>query len=263
MDSYLIIVLPLIFLSWAFYRDLTKTKIKPKTKKNINYYTNNFFDNWKVSKKRPFKEALIIHLKNYDQDRNVKAIIFERMQFPKNVEKEFRFDQPNKYWSDINTALEDPNFLGKVTVYEAYIFFLKVAKDNIKYFKKYDKKDFKLNQENKNELFALYQMTLVYLAGELHSNKEFRENAKIKDNEISKKVNLFKYIKLKSRLGKRFGAFTRFSNQGFSPDEARMKVDALYPANNDDYLCERDLIKLDKSWLGLILLIFIAWYLNN
>ena len=62
------------------------------SKKNKNYHTNNFFYNWQVSKKRPFKEALIIHLKNYDQDRNVKAVIFERSQFPKNVEKEFKFD---------------------------------------------------------------------------------------------------------------------------------------------------------------------------
>jgi len=42
-----------------------------------------------------------------------------------------------------------------------------------------------------------------------------------------------------------------------------MKVNTLYPVINDDYLCERDLIKLDKSWLGLVILIFVAWYFNN
>ena len=93
--------------------------------------------------------------------------------------------------------------------------------------------------------------------------QEFRENAKIKDSEIAKKVNPFKYISLKYRLSKRFGAFKRFSDQGFSPDEARIKVDKLYPMINDDYLCERDLITVDKSWLGLIVLIFVAWYFNN
>ncbi len=232
-------------------------------KKDKNYHPNNFFNNWDNLKTFPFRDTLITHLKRYDQDRNVKAIIYERMQFPANVEKEFRFDQPNKYWSDINTAFEDPDFLGRVTVYEAFNFFLRVAKNRVKYFKKYDEKNFKVNQINKNEMFSLHQMTLLYLVGELHLNKKFRENAKIKDSEIAKKVNPFKYINLKYRLSKRFGAFKRFSDQGFSPDEARIKVDKLYPSINDDYLCERDLITLDKSWLGLLVLIFGAWYFNN
>ena len=228
--------------------------------KNKDKHPNNFFGNWDNIKKTPFKNALVVHLKNFSQDRIVKAIIYERMQFPKNVEKEFRFDETTKYWNGINTALEDPDFLGRVTVFEAFKFFLEVAKDNVKYFKKYDLKNFKVNQTNKNELFSLYQMTLLHLVGELHSNKEFRENAKIKDSEIAKKVNPFKYINLKYRLSKRFGAFKRFSDQGLSPDEARIKVDKLYPLINDDYLCERDLITLDKSWLGLIILIFVVWH---
>ena len=232
-------------------------------KRDKNYHPNNFFNNWDNLKTFSFRDALITHLKNYDQDRNVKAIIYERMQLPKNIEKEFRFEEFNKYWAGINTALENPDFLGKVTVYEAFEFFLKVAKDNVKYFKKYDLKNLKINQTNKNEMFSLYQMTLLHLVGELHLNKEFRVNAKIKDSEIAKKVDPFRYINLKYRLSKRFGAFKRFSDQGYSPEEARSKVDKLYPSINDDYLCERDLIKLDKSWLGLIVLIFVAWYLNN
>lgn len=232
-------------------------------KRDKNYHPNNFFNNWNNLKSYPFRDALVTHLKKFDQDRNLKAIIYERKQLPKNVEKEFRFDELTKYWAGINTALEDPDFLGRVTVFEAFKFFLKVAKDNVKYFKKYDLKSFKINQTNKNELFSLYQMTLLHLVGELHLNKEFRENAKIKDSEIAKKVDPFRYINLKYRLSKRFGAFKRFSDQGYSPEEARSKVNKLYPSINDDYLCERDLIKLDKSWLGLIVLIFVAWYLNN
>jgi len=232
-------------------------------KRDKDHHPNNFFNNWDNLKTFPFRDALITNLKNYDQDRNVKAIIYERMQLPKDVEKEFRFDESTKYWTGINTALEDPDFLGKVTVFEAFKFFLKVAKENVKYFKKYDLKNFKINQTNKNEMFSLYQMTLLHLVGELHLNKEFRENAKIKDSEIAKKVNPLKYINLKYRLSKRFGAFKRFSDQGFSPDEARIKVDKLYPSINDDYLCERDLITLDKSWLGLLVLIFVVWYFNN
>ena len=112
-------------------------------------------------------------------------------------------------------------------------------------------------------MFSLYQMTLLHLVGKLHLIKEFRENAKIKDGEIEKKVNPFRYIQLKYRLSKRLGAFKRFSDQGLSTDDARMKVDELYPMINDDYSCERGLITLDKSWLGLIVLIFVAWYLNN
>jgi len=230
---------------------------------DLRKHSDNFFNNWNNLKTIPFIDVLTIHLQKYDQDRNIKAIIYERMKFPKNVEKEFRFDQPNKYWLGINTALEDSDFLGRVTVFEAFKFFLKVAKDNVKYFKKFDEKNFEINQKNKNELFSLYQMTLLHLVGELHLNKEFRENAKIKDSEIAKKVNLFKYISLKYRLSKRFGAFKRFSDQGFSADEARLKIDKLYPMVNDDYFCERDLLTLDKSWLGLIILVFIAWYLNN
>jgi len=232
-------------------------------KKDKDHHPNNFFNNWDNLKTFPFRDALITHLKNYDQDRNVKSIIYERMQLPKEVEKEFRFDEPTKYWSGINTALEDPDFLGRVTVFEAFKFFLEAAKERVKYFKKYDLKNFKVNQTSKNEMFSLYQMTLLHLVGELHLNKKFRENAKIKDSEIEKKVNPFRYIKLKYRLSKRFGAFKRFSDQGLSTDEARIKVDKLYPMINDDYSCERGLITLDKSWLGLIVLIFVAWYFNN
>ena len=173
-------------------------------KRDKNYHTNNFFNNWNNLKTFPFRDALITHLKNYDQDRNVKAIIYEIMQLPKEVEKEFRFDEPTKYWSGIDTALEDPDFLGRVTVYEAFKFFLEVAKERVKYFKKYDPKNIKINQTNKNEMFSLYQMTLLHLVGELHLNKEFRENAKIKDSEIAKKVDPFRYINLKYRLSKRF-----------------------------------------------------------
>lgn len=232
-------------------------------KNNKDLHSNNFFNNWENLKKFPFKDVLITHLKNYDQNRNSKAIIFERSQFSEKVEKEFRFDEKSKYWNGINTVLEDPDYLGRITVFEAFKFFLKVAKDKIKYFSKYDPKNFKINQKNKNELFSLYQMTLLYLVGELHSNKEYRENACIKDNEITKKVNPFYYIKLQFRLSKRFGAFKRFSDQGLSPDISRQKVDKLYPPINDDLLYERNLIKLDKSWLGLIALIFVAWYFNN
>ena len=42
------------------------------------------------------------------------------------IELSFRFDQPNKYWKGINTSLEDPDFLGRITVLDAYKFFLKV-----------------------------------------------------------------------------------------------------------------------------------------
>jgi hypothetical protein len=63
-----------------------------------NYHPNNFFNNWDNIKTLRFRDALIVHLKKYDQDRIVKSIIYERKQFPKNVEKEFRFDKPNKYW---------------------------------------------------------------------------------------------------------------------------------------------------------------------
>lgn len=231
--------------------------------KNKDKHPNNFFGNWDNVKKTPFKNALVIHLKNFSQDRIAKAIIFERMQFPKSVEKEFKFSKANKYWKGINTSLEDPDFLGRITVLDAYKFFLKVAKDNIKYFKKYNKKDFELDQKNKNELFSLYQMTLLHLAGELHSNAEFRKNANISNSEIAKKVNPFTYIKLKYRLSKRFGAFVRFEKEGYSADEARKKVDKLYPVIDDDYLCERDLIQLDKSWVFLIVLIAVAYYFNN
>jgi hypothetical protein len=231
--------------------------------KDKNFHVNNFFNNWKNLKTFPFRDALINHLKNYNQDRNAKAIFYERMQFPKNIEKEFRFDKPTKYWSGINTALEDPDFLGRVTVFEAFKFFLKVAKDNVKYFKKFDETNFEINQKNKNELFSLYQITLLHLVGELYSSKEFRLNAGIKDKQISKKVNLFRYIKLWLRTGRRFGAFTRFKKENFSDSEARQEVDTLYPPISDDYLFERNLIKLDISWIVLVLLISISWYLNS
>ena len=51
-----------------------------------NHHPNNFFNNWDNLKTIPFRDALIVHLKKYDQDRNFKAILFERMQFPKNIE---------------------------------------------------------------------------------------------------------------------------------------------------------------------------------
>ena len=235
-----------------------------KKDKDKDHHPNNFFSLWENSKKTPLKETLIIHLKKYDQERNIKGIYYERSQFTPDIERKFKVEEINKgYWKGIETVLEDPNYLGKISIVEAFQFFLKIAKDNISYFKKYNEKSFEVNQKNKNELFALYQMTLLFIVGELHSNKKFRENAKIKDNEISKKVNLFAYLRLKYRLSKRFGAFARFDKEGLTSEEARMKVNTLYPVINDDYLCERDLIKLDKSWLVLVILIFVAWYFNN
>ena len=65
-------------------------------KRDKDQCPNNFFNNWDNLKTFPFRDALITHLKKYDQDRNVKAIIFERMQLPKNVQKEFRFAPKRK-----------------------------------------------------------------------------------------------------------------------------------------------------------------------
>ena len=81
------------------------------------------------------------------------------------------------YWLGVQSTFKDPEWWAKSKIKDALRFFLQVAKDNIKYFRDYYNDQVfpeKLSQKNRNELFALYQMTTLFFAWSAQKEKKLR-----------------------------------------------------------------------------------------
>ena len=143
-----------------------------------NKVPNDFFGNWKNVRELPYKMNVEKQVRKLKEMTLINAIRFEQLLFPKNVQKDLEISQNHYgYWLGVQSALYDSKWWVDVKIKDALRFFLRVAKDNIKYFRDhYNDQIFpeKLSQKNRNELFALYQMTTLFFAWSAQREKKLR-----------------------------------------------------------------------------------------
>jgi hypothetical protein len=143
-----------------------------------NKVPNDFFGNWKNVRELPYKMNVEKQVRGSKEITLINAIQFEKLLFPEHVQKDLEISQNNYgYWLGVQSTLKDPEWWVKSKIKDALKFFLQVAKDNIKYFRDhYNDQVFpeKLSQKNRNELFALYQMTTLFFAWSAQREKKLR-----------------------------------------------------------------------------------------
>ena len=143
-----------------------------------NKVPNDFFGNWENVRELPYKMNVEKQVRKLKEITLMNAIRFEQLLFPKNVQRDLEINQNHYgYWLGVQSTLKDSEWWAKSKIKDALRFFLQVASDNIKYFRdNYNDQLFpeKLTQKNRNELFALYQMTTLFFAWSAQREKKLR-----------------------------------------------------------------------------------------
>jgi hypothetical protein len=149
-----------------------------ETDERRNKVPNDFFGNWKNVRELPYKMNVEKQVRKLKEITIMNAIRFEQLLFPKNVQKDLEINQNHYgYWFGVQSTFKDSEWWAKSKIKDALRFFLQVASDNIKYFRdNYNHQVFpeKLTQKNRNELFALYQMTTLFFAWSAQREKKLR-----------------------------------------------------------------------------------------
>lgn len=148
------------------------------TDERKNKAPNDFFENWDNVRIFPYKEVIEKHLRKTEESNLMLAVEFERQSFPPKIQDYFKLSENSYgYWLGVQSALYDSEWWASAKIKDALRFYVQVASDHIKYFKdKYDSEVFpkKLSQDNKNELFSLYQMTTLFFAWSAKREKKLR-----------------------------------------------------------------------------------------
>jgi hypothetical protein len=143
-----------------------------------NKVPNDFFGIWENVRELPYKMNVEKQVRKLKEITLMNAIRFEQLLFPKNVQRDLEINQNHYgYWLGVQSTLKDSEWWAKSKIKDALRFFLQVASDNIKYFRdNYNDQLFqeKLTQKNRNELFALYQMTTLFFAWSAQREKKLR-----------------------------------------------------------------------------------------
>lgn len=154
------------------------TKKIQETDERRNKVPNDFFGNWKNVRELPYKMNVEKQVRKLKEITLINAIQFEKLLFPKQVQKDLEISQNHYgYWLGVQSTFKDPEWWAKSKIKDALSFFLQIAKDNIKYFRDYYNDQVfpeKLSQKNRNELFALYQMTTLFFAWSAQKEKKLR-----------------------------------------------------------------------------------------
>ena len=109
------------------------------------------------------------------------AYQFEVESFPKSTQKDLTISDENLFYFDLGDVFKDSKWWEKVSVVDAMLYFLSVAKLRIPYFtKNYQSVPKKLTQKQKNEMFSLYQICTVYISWNAMREKKLRKIMGIK-----------------------------------------------------------------------------------
>ena len=223
---------------------------------------NDFFNMWEKVKNKYYLELLEEHLRTYDQEKFINALLEHRKTFNREIEKIFKFtENQGGYWKSIIKLFSNKALWTNLTIKKALDLFLKIISEETKYFSKYKSEN--LNDKGKKDVYALFQMTTLFIVSELHLNKDYRLLIGINDKKIIKMVNPIKNIILLFRTSKRVGAYERFYKQGNSSDQSRKMSDNLYPPDAEDIAYERGLVKTNyKPYLFILGTIIIVYLLK-
>ena len=142
---------------------------------DLNKAPNDFFDNWNKIQSMLYKNVIELLVKRSSENKILALIQFEIDQFSESVKKDFSISQTNSFYQEISNLFKDSNWWSTATVTDACKYYLECARNNIPHFKNYPEADSDLLQNEKNEIFALYQLCTLFVSWNAIKDKKIRE----------------------------------------------------------------------------------------
>ena len=99
---------------------------------DLNKHPNNFFDNLENTKTILYNTVIERQIKSLNEKKLLQAMEFEISQFPKDSQMD---TQHTMYFGAYQTWLYDDNFWKETSVFDAFEFFMRMARSNTYYFK--------------------------------------------------------------------------------------------------------------------------------
>ena len=147
---------------------------------DINKAPNDFFENWNKIKSMLYKNVIELHVKKISEKKILALIQFEIDQFSESVREDLAVFETSSLYQEISSLLRDSSWWSTATVTEACKYYLNCARNNIPYFQNYKEADGDLSQNEKNEIFALYQLCTLFVSWNAIKDKQIRENIDIR-----------------------------------------------------------------------------------
>ena len=102
-------------------------------------------------------------------------IQYELDQFSENVQKDLNISETSAFYEELSNLFRDSSWWSTATVTDACKYYLNCARKNISYFENYVEADSDLSQNQKNEIFALYQLCALFVSWNAIKEKKIRE----------------------------------------------------------------------------------------
>ena len=142
---------------------------------DLNKAPNDFFDNWNKIQSMSYKNVIELHVKRSSEKKILALIQFELDQFSENVQKDLAISENSYFYKEISILFRDSNWWSTAKVTDACKYYLNCARKNISHFKNYIEADSNLSQNEKNEIFALYQLCTLFISWNASKEKKIRE----------------------------------------------------------------------------------------
>ena len=142
---------------------------------DLNKAPNDFFNNWNKIKSIIYKNVIELHVKKSSEKKILALIQFELDQFAENIQKDLAVSETSSFYQEISNLFKDSNWWRNATVTEACEYYLICARNNIPHFENYPETDSDLSQNQRNEIFALYQLCTLFVSWNAIKNKNIRE----------------------------------------------------------------------------------------
>ena len=142
---------------------------------DINKAPNDFFNNWNKINSMSYRNVIELHVKRSSEKKILALIQFELDQFSENVQKDLVISETSSFYQEISNLFRDSNWWSTATVTDACKYYLNCARNNISHFEDYVEADSDLSQNEKNEIFALYQLCTLFVSWNAIKEKKIRE----------------------------------------------------------------------------------------
>ena len=142
---------------------------------DLNKAPNDFFNNWNKINSMSYRNVIELHVKRSSEKKILALIQFELDQFSENVQKDLVISETSSFYQEISNLFRDPNWWPTATVTDACKYYLNCARDNVSHFEDYVEPDSDLSQNEKNEIFALYQLCTLFVSWNAIKEKQIRE----------------------------------------------------------------------------------------
>ena len=142
---------------------------------DLNKAPNDFFNNWNKINSMSYRNVIELHVKRSSEKKILDLIEFELDQFSENVQKDLLISESSSFYQEISNFFRDANWWSTATVTDACKYYLKCARNNISHFEDYVEADSNLSQNEKNEIFALYQLCTLFVSWNAIKEKKIRE----------------------------------------------------------------------------------------